>query len=192
MAFGAVLALLLCDAKKIIRKDGSRVIVMQNPSWKSELFGLWETFRAEPLVFLLFPMFWSSNWFYTYQGNGINAAYFNTRTRALNGFLYWFAQVVAAMVIGPLLDLKYFRRSVRARSALIILFVITMALWGGGYDWQKGYDRADVAPENKDWKGWDWTHDNYVAPMFLYFFYGFYDAIWQGYVYWYSILVPSF
>ncbi|CAL5869219.1 uncharacterized protein PFLUO_LOCUS3447 [Penicillium psychrofluorescens] len=189
MAFGAVLALFICDADKIIRKDGTKVILMKNPSWKSEVIGMWQTVRSEPCVLLLFPMFWSSNWFYTYQQNGLNAAIFNTRTKALNDFLYWFAQIVAALFLGPLLDLKYFRRSVRAKGALAFLLSLTMVIWGGGYAWQKWYTRESTAPydpvKNPDgFHAWDWSHKGYLGPMFLYFFYGMYDACWQGVVYW--------
>lgn len=57
MAFGACLALLLCDADKVVRPDGSRVILMKNPSWKTEFIGLWETISSEPWIIMLFPMF---------------------------------------------------------------------------------------------------------------------------------------
>ncbi|OJJ42679.1 hypothetical protein ASPZODRAFT_147092 [Penicilliopsis zonata CBS 506.65] len=183
MFFGMVLALFLCDADKIVRKDGSRVILKKNPSWKSELLGLWETLRDAPYVVLLFPMFWSSNWFYTYQMNGINSAYFDTRTKALNGFLYWFAEIVGAAIMGPLLDSSRFRRSVRARIGLVALFALTMIIWGCGYIWQKKYTRATV--EASDFVSMDWSTPGYVGPMFLYFFYGLYDTIWQSQVYWY-------
>ncbi|KAJ5105642.1 hypothetical protein NUU61_002989 [Penicillium alfredii] len=182
MFAGACLALFLCDADKIVRPDGSHVILMKNPSWKTEIVGLYDTLRSEPYIILLFPMFWSSNWFYIYQQNGINAAHFNTRTKALNGFLYWFAQIVAAVILGPLLDVERFRRSVRAKLALISLFVLTMVIWGGGYAWQRHYTRETVAAD--DFVPTDWKTPGYVAPMFLYFFYGMYDAIWQGIVYW--------
>ncbi|KAA8645160.1 hypothetical protein EYZ11_009630 [Aspergillus tanneri] len=183
MFVGACLALCLCDADKIVRKDGSRVILKKSPSWTTEIVGLWTTIRSEPYIILLFPMFWSSNWFYTYQQNAINAAHFDTRTKALNGFLYWFAQIVAAVLMGPLLDWERFRRSVRAKAALIALFVLTMAIYGGGYAWQKGYTRETVTAP--DFEPTDWTTPGYVGPMFLYFFYGMYDAVWQGIVYWY-------
>lgn len=183
MFTGAVLSLFLCNADKVIRSDGSRVILMKNPSWKSELMGLYQTLRSEPYVVLLFPMFWSSNWFYTYQPNAVNAAHFSTRTRALNSFLYWLAQIIAAPIIGPLLDSKRVRRSIRARIALGVLFVLTMVIWGGGYEWQKGYTRASVSKES-GFVPTDWTSSGYVGPMFLLIFYGFYDAVWQGIVYW--------
>lgn len=183
MFCGAVLALFLCDAQKIVRADGTKVILRKNPSWKSEFVGLWETLRFEPFVLLLFPMFWVSNWFYTYQGNSVNGGHFDTRTKALNDFMYWFAQILAATCIGPILDLKYFRRTVRARGAFAILVILTLAIYGGGYAFQKGYTRQ--TPEKAN----DWTSPGYVGPMFLYFFYGFFDACWQGTVYWYA---PSY
>ncbi|KAJ5387799.1 hypothetical protein N7509_010340 [Penicillium cosmopolitanum] len=187
MFFGACIALFLCDADKIVRPDGSRVILMKNPSWWTEIRGLWETIASEPWIVLLFPMFWSSNWFYTYQQNGINGAYFDTRTKSLNGFLYWFAQIVAAVIIGPLLDLERFRRTTRARAALTILFILTVVIWGSGYAWQKRYTRESVGTDAIAaglFTAWDWETPGYVGPMFLYFFYGMYDAIWQGIVYW--------
>ncbi|PLN81276.1 major facilitator superfamily domain-containing protein [Aspergillus taichungensis] len=182
MFCGAILALTLCDADKIVRRDGSRVILKKNPSWKTEIIGLWTTIRSEPYIILLFPMFWSSNWFYTYQQNAINGAHFGTRTKALNGFLYWFAQIIAAVIIGPLFDLERFRRSVRAKAAFGFVFALTMIIWGAGYEWQRKYTRETVA--SPDFKPTDWTTPGYVGPMFLYMVYGGYDAVWQGYVYW--------
>lgn len=182
MFFGAILGLCLCNADNIIRSDGSRVILMKNPSWISEIVGLWDTLRAEPFVILLFPMFWSSNWFYTYQPNCVNAARFNIRTRSLNSFLYWFAQILAAMTIGPLLDIDRVRRTTRARISLCVLFSLTMAIWGGGYAYQKKYTRESV--NAADFVPTDWSTSGYVGPMFLYLFYGFFDAVWQGTVYW--------
>lgn len=67
---GAALAWALVDARQVQRSDGSRVVLMKNPSWQSELLGLWETLRTDTWVVFLFPMFFASNWFYTYQFNG--------------------------------------------------------------------------------------------------------------------------
>lgn len=180
MFCGALLALLLCDAGKVIRTDGSKVVLKKNPTWQSEFVGLWETIRYEPFVVLLFPMFWSSNWFYPYQGNAVNGGHFDTRTRALNDFMYWFAQIVAAIIAGPLLDLKGIRRVTRARTALVILTTLTLAIYGGGYAFQKTFTRTSPQLEVTE----DWTDSGYVAGMFLYFFYGFFDGAWQAIVYW--------
>lgn len=166
------------NAKKVVRKDGSRIILMKNPTWKTELTGMFETFKAEPYIALLFPMFFASNWFYTYHFNGVNLAQFNTRTRSLNNVLYWFAQIWGAGLLGWALDLSRFKRTTRAKANWVFLFVITMAIWGGGYAFQTGYTRAEVnqgadTPDNTadDYVKMDWTTPGYVGPMFLYIFY---------------------
>ncbi len=194
MFLGAVLALMLCNAKDVVRPDGTRVVLMKNPTWQTELIGLWETLKYEPYVILLFPMFWSSNWFYTYQQNGVNAARFDTRTRALNGLLYYLAQIGGALGLGYLLDLDSIRRSVRAKACLTMLLVITTVIYGGGYAWQKHYTRFDVDATIDPATGepvnpnhllpLDWQWSGYAGPMFLYIFYGLFDALWQASVYW--------
>jgi hypothetical protein len=178
MALGFVLAWGLSDSKHIKRKDGSRVIVMKYPTWKSEILGLFETLRTDFYIVLLFPMFLSSNWFTAYQFNNVNGAYFDIRTRALNNLLYWIFQMVGALVFGLLLDLKSFSRPFRAKAVLILIFALTMAVWGGGYAFQKTYTR-DTASGKKDF-----NDSGYVGPMFLYIAYGFYDAAFQTCVYW--------
>lgn len=180
---GAVLAWSLVDARNVQRVDGSHVVLMKHPTWQSELLGLWETLRTDSWIVFLFPMFFASNWFYTYQFNGVNLARFNVRTRALNNVLYWTSQIIGAYVFGYALDMSKVRRTTRAKAAWVVMFVITMAIWGGGYAWQKQYTRAEVSAE--DFVPEDWTTSGYVGPMFLYMFYGFYDAAWQTCVYWY-------
>lgn len=186
---GALLAWSLVDSRDVVRSDGSRVILMKNPTWWSEIYGLWATLRSEPYIVLLFPMFWASNWFYAYQFNDVNHARFNTRTSALNNVLYWLAQILGSFIFGYCLDLKQFRRSMRAKGVWVALFVLTMAIWGGGYAFQTKYTRAEVAAAEKGdpayrWVPLDWTSSGYIGPMFLYIFYGVFDAAWQTSVYW--------
>jgi hypothetical protein len=108
----------------------------------------------------------------------VNAAQFNTRTRALNNVLYWSAQMFAAVIFGYALDMTRFRRTTRAKACWLVLFVLTFVIFGGGYDFQKGYTRAEVnkgadTPKDPsdDYVKMDWTTSGYVGPMFLYIFY---------------------
>ena len=171
---GACLAWTLVDAHDVVRSDGSHVILMKHPSWRSEFIGLWEVLQTDIWIVFLFPMFIASNWFYSYQFNGFNGAKFNIRTRALNNVLYWTSQIIGAYVFGYMLDIRSLRRTMRAKLAWGVLFLLTMVVWGGGYAWQKGYTRAETSLKTyvKD----DWTTHGYVGPMFLYMFYGFYDG----------------
>jgi hypothetical protein len=180
---GGMLSWALVDAKKVVRSDGSRVIMMKHPSWKTELIGLWDTLWTDPWVVLLFPMFFASNWFYTYQFNGVNLPEFSLRTRSLNNVLYWSMQIVGAWIFGFALDFDQFRRTTRAKAAWVALFVLTFVVWGGGYEFQTGYTRASVSAP--DYAHIDWSERRYIGPMFLYMFYGFYDAAWQTCVYWF-------
>lgn len=180
---GAALAWTLVDAKNVVRHDGSKIIVMKHPSWKSEIVGLWETFFTDAYILALFPMFLASNWFYVYHFTEINAAYFNVRTRALNGTVYYLFQIIGAYVFGFALDYQGVRRTMRAKIAWFALFAIIMIVWGLGYKFQTTYDRAWAANEANPKK--DWSDDGYGGPFVLYIFYGFTDAAWQTCVYWY-------
>lgn len=188
MFCGLFLSLLLVDADKVIREDGTKVILMKSPTWQTEFQGLWETIK-QPWVLYLFPMFFTSNIFYTYQNNGLNATHFNTRARTLNGLLYWLAQIIGAVFVGYALDYPKIRRSVRAKIYLVFLFTTTMIIWGGGLAWELQQVSRKVAatPEYQKDGLIDWEDKGvkYIGPMLLYFFYGLFDSLWQAGVYWY-------
>lgn len=115
---GACLAWTLIDARKVRRSDGSAVILMKHPSWQSETLGLLEVLKTDVWIVFLFPMFFASNWFYTYQFNDFNGAKFNIRTRSLNSVLYYLSQIGGAYLFGYALDIKGVRRSVKAKVVL--------------------------------------------------------------------------
>lgn len=68
---GTLIPLLMADPSKVIRSDGTRVATPQHPSWKKEFLGLWIALRTDPWIVLLFPMFFASNWFYTWRACNI-------------------------------------------------------------------------------------------------------------------------
>ncbi|KIW66408.1 hypothetical protein PV04_05744 [Phialophora macrospora] len=183
MAVGFVLAGFLCNPFFVRRSDGSRVIMMKNPTWKSEIKGMFQVLFTDWYILLMFPMFFASNWFYTYHFQDVNLPKFNIRTRALNNVLYYLAQIIGAWIFGFLLDTTYLRRTTRAKVVMGVLFILTFVIWGGGYDFQKGYTReSTLGDENFVPK--DFTDPGYVGPMFLYMFYGAYDSVWQTTSYW--------
>ncbi|KAA8571415.1 hypothetical protein EYC84_001418 [Monilinia fructicola] len=185
MFVGALSALCLCDANKVRRADGSHVILMKNPTWNTEIWGLWYTLRNNVYVFLLFPMFFASNWFYTYQFNGVNGAHFNTRTRALNNILYWLAQILGAFLSGYSLDVQRYTRATRARAGLIVLLLLTFAIWGAGYAWQMTVPDRNITGKPNYQDKMDWKDEGYPQGLAMYVAYGFYDAVWQLSVYWF-------
>ncbi|KAJ5856660.1 uncharacterized protein N7529_010604 [Penicillium soppii] len=73
-------------------------------------------------------------------------------------------------------------RPMRARVAWAFLFVTGMGIWGGGYAFQKWSDHRLELGLKQDI---DYTDGHTsVGPMFLYIFYGAYDAFWQSFCYW--------
>ncbi|ODV76759.1 MFS general substrate transporter [Suhomyces tanzawaensis NRRL Y-17324] len=192
MCLGSVIAFFMLPISKVWKADGTRVMTKAHPNWKKELMDMGRLLIKEPKIYFLFPMFFSSNWFYTYQFNEFNAGRFNLRTRSLNSLLYWFSQMVGAVAIGTVLDMGRYRRSVRAKIGWVIVFLTGMAIWGGGLKFQLGFTREDVTPI-KHADGTitparlapiDYKEGKYIGPMFLYMFYGVYDAIFQNFILW--------
>ncbi|KAM4065695.1 ion channel regulatory protein UNC-93 domain-containing protein [Hirsutella rhossiliensis] len=133
-------------------------------------------------VACMLPLFFSANVFYSYQQNNVNGDTFNIRTRSLNGALYWMAQMFGGLLMGLLLDLPCLDRPARARLGWAVVFVTGMVIWGGGYEFQKWQDErlARGLRQDVDFK----QSAISTGPIFLYIFYGAYDALWQSYAYW--------
>ncbi|KAH3902417.1 related to DUF895 domain membrane protein [Saccharomycodes ludwigii] len=178
-ACGFILAIFLLPIKKVKRKDGSKIITPKNPKIKEEMSELFKVMKREPWIVGLFPLFFSSNWFYTYEQSDFNTTNFNIRTRALNSLLFWLMQMFGAMVIGCLLDFKKLSRKRRALYGWAVVFGATHIIWGCGYIFAKDHYRGAVVLNPIDF-----TERRYIGPMFLYMFYGFFDALWQCYSYW--------
>jgi len=177
MSCGALLSLTLLPPHKVVRDDGKPVQVKKFPKWKDELIGVFKLFLDWKMLVLI-PMFISSNWFYAYHFNVVNAGYFNIRTRSFNNLWYWAAQIVGAMGFGKLLDTPSLKRKNRGFIGLFILFIAVMATWAGGLVFQLTFTRND---EKKEFDIFD---SGYAGKLILYILYGLIDAMYQCYAYW--------
>lgn len=80
MAIGSLLVLLLLLPTQVIRDDGTPVAVYKYSSWTTEGIEVAKLF-ADWRMLCLIPMFFTSNWFYTYQFSVVNGGgLFTTRT----------------------------------------------------------------------------------------------------------------
>lgn len=140
----------------MVRVDGSLVTIPQHPTWTTELIGLWVALRNDPAIVLLFPMFFASNWFYTWRKkshrkahdnivtnneplefNDYNAALFNIRTRSLNNLVYWISQIFGSLGIGLLLDTKKYSRRARAFVGWTVLLIMVFIVHIWAYFYQR-------------------------------------------------------
>ncbi|KAA1475457.1 MFS general substrate transporter [Dentipellis sp. KUC8613] len=178
---GVIIPMCMADPNKMIRTDGTKVTTPRHPSWRVELYGLYVALKTDPLIVLLFPMFFASNWFYTWQFNDFNGALFNIRARSLNNVLYWMSQIIGSLAMGFFLDRPYFKRRVRAYGAWIVLLLSVFGVQIWAYFYQKQYTRASI-PDNAH--KLDIYDKAYVGRVFLYIACGILDAMWQTTTYW--------
>jgi len=170
----------ILNPDNMIRTDRNQV---RHPSWKTEFFSLFVALKTDPWVILLFPMFYASNYFYTWQFNDYNGALFTIRARGLNNFMYWTSQIFGSIFIGYfILDQKRVRRRVRAFAGWVVVFLMVFIVHVWAYFYQKTYTRAEeTAPGAYKI---DIMDKNYPAHIWLMIFYGFLDSMWQTYAYW--------
>lgn len=183
MLVGWVIGLLICPPTSINLNQlraAEEEVVQQTIPEKARIMAK-ALFQYRVLCVL--PLFFCANVYYSYQQNEVNGMTFNIRTRSLNSALYWMAQMFGGLFMGELLDLHWFNRWQRAWLGWSVLFVTGMVIWGGGYQFQKWADERLAAGNEQDI---DYLNDSKAAtgPIFLYFFYGMYDALWQAYCYW--------
>jgi MFS family permease len=189
MLFGWLIGFLfVCPPSKLnTRYHGERISHVQQEYEKLSVSKVVATakFAFHTLIdwklLVLLPMFFYANIFYSYQQNSVNGATFNIRTRALNSSLYWIAQMFGGFAMGGVLDINSLHRKYRAMIGWVILLVVGCCIWGGGYKFQVWNDNRTALGLKQDI---DFKDKEYIGPMFLYIFYGMYDALWQGYCYW--------
>ncbi|GJJ73623.1 hypothetical protein EMPS_05981 [Entomortierella parvispora] len=193
MVMGALISVFLLPPEKVSRKDGTPVSHIKYSSPILELKSVARLFLDWRMLCLI-PMFFTSNWIYTYQFT-MNTTNFSQRSRNMNSMFYWFAQIIASLAFGAFLDRAKWSRTTRARYGLILMAICLAATWVGGIIWQTTFGPKSYIFDNdgktpiknpKDYHMIDLVDNTgeYLGPFFLYFFYGAIDAMYQGYSYW--------
>lgn len=180
MAFGWFLGLLICPPSSV-RLAELQPTPESEKSWRRVMTQTVRTI-ADWRVLCMIPLFFCANVFYSYQQNIVNGMTFNIRTRSLNGAFYWIAQMIGGLIMGLILDIPGLSRPVRAKIGWAFVFVTGMAIWGGGFAFQKWLGARMATGHKQDI---DYTDGEIsVGPIFLYIFYGAFDAFWQSFCYW--------
>ncbi|KAJ1855063.1 hypothetical protein GGH12_001775 [Coemansia sp. RSA 1822] len=176
---GAFLGLALAPPSKVTRSDGSSVVMVKYTNVGKEVIEILKLF-LNPTMLALLPMCFTSNFFYTYQFNNINAALFNIRTRGFNNIFYWGFQMLGAYAISFLLDWQRLQRKTRGFIGFAIVFVVFNAIWGGSLALHNKYPDG-IEPGNRmDFK----DTKKAAGPIILYLLCGIGDALYQSMAYW--------
>lgn len=182
MIFGWLLGLFLCSPSRIRLAQLHNAVETEKHTIRGAIDTALRTLLKWRVACML-PLFFSANVFYSYQQNNVNGLTFNIRTRSLNSALYWMAQMLGGLLIGLLLDFPKLDRPARAKVGWAFLLVTGMAIWGGGYAFELWQEHRMASTGLR--QDIDYTDSGVsVGPIFLYIFYGAYDALWQGYAYW--------
>lgn len=184
MAFGAIISpFVIVAPRKVEKEDGTMVEFEETTDYLGEVVGAVKA-STNPYMLLLLALFVASNWFYTYQFNFVNGSLFTVRTRGLNSALYWGAQMLAAWLLGLMLDLPNTPKRTRAVYGYIFGFTLFAAAWlmgvwlqwGFEYSYDKDLPMIDTVDLSQSKRA--------AFPIIIYIFYGLADAALQAYAYW--------
>jgi MFS family permease len=184
MLTAIVTSWLLLPPHLVVRGDGSVPKIEDAISAKQEFKELIQLAKDWRMI-ALFPMFFSSNYFYAYQG-AITAALFNGRTRALVAVLTGVGSIVGSILIGLITDRLPMGRRNRALAGCAFVLFLNCLIWASGLGFQVQFSRETTEP-GSILKGvaipWDWTAGVAAGPIVLLMAYYIADAAYQGLAY---------
>lgn len=146
---GLPLALLVSPPQKIIRPDGSKINdPTKAKNFRHEMGRVWALLRTKK-IFLLIPILITGTWNTPYLGIYLTN-YFSVRARTLGSLMSAIVATIADLFWGWFLDLKFVRRSTRAKLTWAIFCVIIFGLFGWAVSNQHLYDHSTPKP-SLDW-----------------------------------------
>lgn len=146
---GLPLAFLVSPPQKVIRSDGSKIDdPTKSKNFMREIGKIWALLKTKR-IFLLIPILITGTWNGPYLGIYLTK-YFSVRARTLGALLAAIVSTIADLFWGWFLDLKFFRRSTRAKLTWAIFSVIVLSLFGWAVSNQYLYDHSPTKV-NLDW-----------------------------------------
>ncbi|KAL2784048.1 major facilitator superfamily domain-containing protein [Aspergillus keveii] len=164
----------------VVRKDGTFVQVEALPSPRQEFHAFVQQLHDWRLI-ALFPMFFSSNYFYAYQG-ALTQFLFTGRARALASLLTGVGSILGSLLFGFVTDQVSPSRRSRALTGWCLVLGLNCFAWSCGLALQVQFTRQSTALQGHPLP-WDWTHAPSYAPLLLLCSYYLAESAYQGLAY---------
>jgi hypothetical protein len=176
MCLGLPIALLLSPAKKVWRKDHSRVIIHWQPSWGAEFGAVWKQLTSRRILLLL-PAFFIS-YFYNGYNSTFLTTYLTVRSRAFSSFFTNFSGIISSFLIAALLDHQSMPIALRAKIAFTSIVTILIGTWIWAAVLLSQFRSAPDEPV------FDWFKGGFGKAYALVFFWAFGGQAFQQFLYW--------
>ncbi|KAH8089044.1 hypothetical protein HD553DRAFT_347840 [Filobasidium floriforme] len=150
------LILLIVPFDKVVRTDGTKVIIPKKPALKDEVKGLWRVMR-DWRIFCLTPANFLCLQYMVYH-SAINTVQFTGRTGALASLVAGVGSASGGFITGHLLDRKNLSRRKCGIVGLVFVSAIMWITWIGGVVNQTKFERHNPGPAI------DWT-DSRAGPQ---------------------------
>ncbi|KAI0169187.1 MFS general substrate transporter [Hypoxylon sp. FL1284] len=176
MCLGLPTALCLSDARRVWRRDGTRVVVHKEATWAAE-FRAVGRLLASRRVLLLLPAFFIS-YFYNGFASTWLTQYFTVRARAFSSFLTNFAGIFSSFLVAALLDRQAIFIRTRARLAFSAIVAVLVGTWVWASVLQSRFYGQQPPPV------FDWFRGGFGSAYALVFFWTFAGQAFQQFLYW--------
>lgn len=173
-------AFLISPLERVVRSDGTRILVSEKLSTKSEFKLIKVTMTSKLILLSAFWAIWS--FFYSGTWSTYLGTYFSVRARALSSLVSPFFCIVGCFGLGFILDMKKVSQRRRAQIGLFTVVILNL----GVYIWSiVMQNRFRISNPGKI----DWDEPLYACSFLPYFFVQTTGPLSQSYMYW---LLSSF
>lgn len=176
MCLGLPIALCLSPARKVWRKDGTRIAVNTQKTLGEEFLAVGKLLVSRRTLLLL-PSFFISYFYNGFLSTWLTT-YFTVRARAFSSFLTQFAGVFSSFIIAALLDNQKINITTRAKVAFSAIVLLLFGDWVWACILQAQYYDAARAPV------FDWFTAGFNKSYALVFFWQFAGQGFQQFLYW--------
>ncbi|KAH6657168.1 major facilitator superfamily domain-containing protein [Truncatella angustata] len=173
-------AFLISPLEKVVRSDGTRILVSESLSTKREFKQIGRTMTSSLILLSAFWALWS--FFYSGTWSTYLATYFSVRARALSSLISPFFCIVGCFGLGFILDLKHLSQRRRAQIGLFTVIILNVGVYIWSIIMQVRFEASDPGAI-------DWDSSLYPSAFLPYFFVQTTGPLSQSYMYW---LLSSF